>query len=302
VDRVTFDGRVAVVTGAGRGIGREYARLLAAHGAQVVVDDPGTATDGAGQDAGPAEQVAAEINADGGRAVAVTEGVETAEGGAAIIDAALATFGQVDIIVNNAGILRDKTFARMTPEMFDAVLATHLRGTIHVTQAAWPHFATQGFGRIVNVTSSAGLFGNFGQASYAAAKMGIVGLTKVLAIEGARHGITANVIAPGAATRMTGGLLTAEQQKLLAPELVAPFVGWLAHPDCRTTGGIFSAAGGRFSRVVVAVNRGFYTATPTVESVRDNFAEIFDPSGLTVPADISAEFDLLLAAIDAAQL
>lgn len=301
MDPLTFDGRVAVVTGGGRGVGREYALLLAARGARVVVDDLGASTHGEGSDAGPAEQVVDEINRSGGEAVAVTASVATPEGGAAVVAAATDAFGRVDIVVNNAGILRDKSFAKLTPEMLDAVLDTHLRGTVHTTQAAWPRFVQQGFGRVINVTSAAGLFGNFGQANYAAAKMGIVGLTKVLALEGARHGITANVIAPGAYTRMTQELVTGEMQAALAPALVAPIVGWLAHPDCTASGEIFNCAGGRFSRAVVAVNRGFYSATPTIESIRDNFEQVLDTSELIVPADINAEVELLLAAIAAAR-
>src|SRR5579883_2525109 len=185
--RLGYEGRVAVVTGAGRGLGRAYAKLLADRGAAVVVADTGASVHGEGSDPSVAEAVAREIEDAGGSAVAAIDSVDTAQGAAAVVGLALESFGRVDILINNAGILQDKTFANMTTDMFDAVLAVHVMGAMHVTKAAWPHLVEQRYGRIVNATSTAGLFGNFGQANYATAKMGLVGFTRVLAIEGARY-------------------------------------------------------------------------------------------------------------------
>ena len=198
-----FDGKVAIITGAGGGLGKQHALLLASRGALVVVNDLGGAVDGTGADVGAAQLVVDEINAAGGEAVADANSVATPEGGAAIVQTAIDAFGRVDIVVNNAGILRDKSFDNMNPELLDPVIDVHLRGAFHVTQPAWKHMREQNYGRIVSTSSSSGLFGNFGQANYGAAKMGLVGFTRVLAVEGAKYGIKANAIAPLALTRMT---------------------------------------------------------------------------------------------------
>src|SRR5215204_3401348 len=202
-----FDGKVAIITGAGGGLGRQHALLLASRGALVVVNDLGGAVDGTGCDKGAAERVVDEIRSDGGEAVADTSSVATPEGGAAVVQTALDAFGRVDIVVNNAGILRDKSFHNMDPELMNPVFDVHLKGAFHVTQPAWVVMRAKGYGRIISTSSAAGIFGNFGQTNYGAAKMGLIGLTRVLAVEGARYGIQANVIAPLARTRMTEDIL-----------------------------------------------------------------------------------------------
>jgi len=190
---IRFDGRVAIVTGAGGGLGREHALLLAARGAKVVVNDLGGAVDGTGGSAGPAERTAKEIKGLGGVAVADGNTVATPEGGKAIVHTALDAFGRVDVVVNNAGILRDKAFHNLTPELLDPVLDVHLKGAFHVTRPAWARMREAGYGRVLLTASNAGILGNFGQANYGAAKMGLVGLARVLAQEGARYGIKVRV-------------------------------------------------------------------------------------------------------------
>ncbi|MGB1724608.1 MAG: SDR family oxidoreductase [Ilumatobacteraceae bacterium] len=239
-----FDGRVAIISGAGGGLGRQHALMLASRGALVVVNDLGGAVDGTGSDKGAAERVVDEIRALGGEAVADTNSVSTPEGGEAIVATAVEAFGTVDIVINNAGILRDKAFHNMDPAMYDAVLEVHLRGALNLTQPAFKIMRDKGYGRIVSTSSGAGVFGNFGQANYGAAKMGLVGLTRVLAVEGARNNIRANAIAPIALTRMTEDLLGDLGQKL-QPEFVAPLVTYLAHESCEASGRLFSVGGGR---------------------------------------------------------
>lgn len=223
-----YDGKVAIVTGGGNGLGREHALLLASRGAQVVVNDLGGSVAGDGADLTAAEAVAKEIEASGGVAVADGNSVSTQAGGAAIVKTALDAFGRVDILVNNAGILRDKSFHHLTPELLETVIDVHLYGTIWVSQPAFIQMREQGYGRIVNTSSAAGIFGNFGQANYGAAKMGIVGFTRVLAQEGAKYDIRVNAIAPMARTRMTEELLGPVADKL-DPALVAPVVAYLCH-------------------------------------------------------------------------
>ena len=225
---IRFDDRVAIVTGAGGGLGREHALLLASRGARVVVNDLGGATDGTGASAGPAEQTVKEIEDLGGVAVADASSVATVEGGQAIVDTALEAFGRVDVVISNAGILRDKAFHNMTPELLDPVLDVHLKGAFHVIRPAWVKMREAGYGRVLVTASNAGILGNFGQTNYGAAKMGLVGLARVLAQEGARHNIRANVLAPIARTRMTEELLGPLAPKL-DPGLVAPVAAWLVH-------------------------------------------------------------------------
>jgi NAD(P)-dependent dehydrogenase (short-subunit alcohol dehydrogenase family) len=278
-----FDGRVAIVTGAGGGLGREHARLLASRGALVVVNDIGGAVDGTGGDAGPAQQVVDEIKAAGGEAVADTKSVATPEGGQAIVQSALDAFGKIDIVVNNAGILRDKSFHNMTPDLVDPVIDVHLRGAFYVTQPAWVHMREQQYGRVIVTASSAGILGNFGQANYGAAKMGLVGLAHVLAQEGERYNIKANAISPIAGTRMTREIFGDLTEKL-DPALVSPVVTWLAHEDCPVSGHTYSVGGGRVARVFVGQGPGYMrTDAPlTVEDVRDHFDEIERTDDFTI--------------------
>ncbi len=209
-----FDGKVAIITGAGGGLGRQHALMMAKRGALIVVNDLGGSVDGTGSDKGAAQLVVDEIQAAGGEAVANTDSVATPEGGAAIVQSAVDAFGKVDIVINNAGILRDKSFHNMDADLFDPVIDVHLRGAFNVTQPAWKIMREQGYGRIVSTSSAAGIFGNFGQANYGAAKMGLVGFTNVLAVEGAKYNIKANAIAPLALTRMTEDILGGLGDKL----------------------------------------------------------------------------------------
>jgi len=292
---IGFDGQVAIVTGAGHGLGRQHAFTLASRGARVVVNDLGGAVDGSGSDAAPARQVADEINGSGGEAVANTDSVSSREGGEAIVQSTLDAFGRVDIVVNNAGILRDKAFHNMTPELLDPVLQVHLYGAFWVTLPAWKLMRDQGYGRVVNTTSAAGLFGNFGQTNYAAAKMGLVGFTKALAQEGRKHNVLANVIAPGARTRMTEELL-GPAADALDPEKVSPVVIYLASDQCEVTGQIRSVAGGRVTRVVIAEPLGYYSAELTPELVRDSWDTIASLDDLIVPDNATEELGQLLNA------
>ncbi|MFE3454440.1 SDR family oxidoreductase [Nonomuraea sp. NPDC059194] len=269
-----FDGKVAIITGAGHGLGRAHALLLAERGARVVVNDLGGALDGTGASSGPAAEVVELIRKNGGEAVANADNVATPEGAKAIVQSAVDAFGQVDIVVNNAGILRDKSFGKMTVEEFDAVLAVHVRGSYLVSQAAYPYLKEQGYGRIVNTSSPAGLFGNFGQANYSTAKMGLVGLTKTLAIEGARNGIKANAIAPVAWTRMTEALLPAEFEAKFTAERVSALVAFLAHDTCEASGEVFSVGGGKVARVFVAEGPGWKSDDLSPEAIADHWDSI----------------------------
>ncbi len=242
-----FDERVAIVTGAGNGLGRSHALELARRGARVVVNDLGGSLHGDGQSTDAAQAVVDEITAFGGTAVANRDSVATEEGGRAIVQTALDEFGRLDVLVNNAGILRDKAFHKMDGAMIDAVIDVHLKGTLFVTQPAFRAMREAGYGRIVNTSSASGLFGNFGQANYGAAKAGIAGLTRVLALEGAAYGIVANAIAPIAATRMTAGLL-GDLTAHVTPEGVSPVVAFLAHEDCPVSGAVYSVAAAGLQR------------------------------------------------------
>jgi NAD(P)-dependent dehydrogenase (short-subunit alcohol dehydrogenase family) len=275
VTRIDLDGRVAVVTGAGGGLGRSHALALAGRGARVVVNDLGGSRDGSGDDRAPADQVVDEIVAAGGEAVAAYDGVHTSEGGRAIVAAALEAFGRVDIVVNNAGILRDRSFGKLTDDDLDAVLAVHLAGAFHVTRAAWAPMREQGFGRVISTTSGSGLYGNFGQSNYSAAKAGLVGLTRTLAIEGARDGITANAIAPIARSRMTEDVFPADLMERFDPAWVSPLVVHLASEACRDTGHVYSVGGGYVARVALVEGAGVtFDTVPEPEDVAERWAEI----------------------------
>jgi NAD(P)-dependent dehydrogenase (short-subunit alcohol dehydrogenase family) len=266
LSQLRFDGRVAVVTGAGRGLGRAYAQLLASRGAKVVVNDPGGSLAGEGMDAVPAEHVVSEITAAGGQAVACTESVTTREGGDAIIRTALEHYGRLDILIHNAGNVRRGSLKEMSYEDFDAVLDVHLRGAFNVVRPAFPVLCEAGYGRIVLTSSIGGLYGNHGVANYAAAKAGVIGLSNVAAIEGAADGVRCNVIVPAAVTRMADGIDTSAYPPM-GPELVAPVVGWLAHESCSVTGEMFIALAGRVARAVIAESRGVCRPSWTVEDV-----------------------------------
>jgi NAD(P)-dependent dehydrogenase (short-subunit alcohol dehydrogenase family) len=293
---LSFDGKVAIITGAGGGLGREHALLLASRGAQLVINDLGGSIDGTGGSEGPAHATAKEIEDLGGVAVANTDSVSTPEGGKAIVQTALDAFGRVDIVINNAGILRDKAFHNMDADLLNPVLDVHLKGAFFVTQPAWVRMREQGYGRILNTSSGAGIFGNFGQTNYGAAKMGLVGFTRVLAVEGAKHNIKANAIAPVAKTRMTEDILGPVADKL-DPKFVAPVACWLVHEDCPVSGEVYSVGGGRVARVFIGVTEGHVNHDLTLEDVRDHFDKIRDEDGYQVPANLNEEMMLALKAL-----
>ncbi|WP_407662050.1 SDR family oxidoreductase [Mycolicibacterium elephantis] len=278
---MSFEDQVAVVTGAGGGLGRCHALELARRGARVVVNDLGSAVDGSGASISAAQAVVDEITAAGGTAIASGDSVATEDGGAAIVSTAMDAFGRLDILINNAGILRDAAFKNMTAEQVDAVLTVHLTGAFNVTRAAWPIMREQNYGRIVQTTSGTGLFGNFGQANYGAAKMGLVGMMHVLAIEGARNGIAINAVAPIARTRMTEDIM-GEAGKAMDPELVTPVVLYLSHPDCDRTAHIYSVGAGKVSRVFIGVTKGIENCELTPEFVAEAIDEVDDATTFTI--------------------
>jgi NAD(P)-dependent dehydrogenase (short-subunit alcohol dehydrogenase family) len=271
--------RVVVVTGAGGGLGREYALTLANEGASVIVNDLGGSRDGTGAGHNMADQVVEEIKAAGGRAAANYDSVAEPEGAENIIKTALDEFGKVDGVVSNAGILRDGTFHKMSFENWDAVLKVHLYGGYNVIRAAWPHFREQSFGRVVVATSTSGLFGNFGQANYGAAKLGLVGLINTLAQEGAKYNIKTNAVAPIAATRMTEDIMPPEVLKNLTPDFVAPVVAYLCSEEVPDTDSIFIVGGGKVQRTALFQNEGVtFKAPPSVDEIAAHWAEIDDLS------------------------
>jgi NAD(P)-dependent dehydrogenase (short-subunit alcohol dehydrogenase family) len=292
-DAMRFDGKVVIVTGAGNGLGRAYALQIAERGGKVVVNDLGGTTDGKGNDQSAAQKVVAEIKAKGGDAVANFDSVATQAGGANIFKTAIDTFGRVDSLIANAGILRDRSFAKMTIEELDIILDVHLRGTVFTVQPVFNWMRENGGGTIVVTTSPSGLFGSFGQANYCAAKMGIVGLMRTLAIEGAKGGVKINALAPTAATRLTAtagvpGEANAESDPVSDPMSVgrvSPLVLALAHESCPGSGEIFNAGCGWVSRSVVAVNDGVVLDTFTPEAVAARWADIRATTNLRVPHD-----------------
>jgi NAD(P)-dependent dehydrogenase (short-subunit alcohol dehydrogenase family) len=269
-----FDGRVAVITGAGRGLGRGYARLLGARGAKVVVNDIGGAMSGEGVDAGPAEQVVQEIKADGGEAVASTDTVATPAGGKAIIEAALDHYGRIDILIHSAGNVRYGSLKEISQEDFDSVVDTHLRGAFHVVRPAFPRMCQAGYGRMVLTSSIGGLYGNATVVNYAVSKAGMLGLTNVVAIEGAAEGVTCNAILPGAITRMAEGLDTSAYPATMGPEHVAPLVGYLSHESCKATGEVYASVAGRIARAYTVETPGLYRPDWTIETVAEAFEQV----------------------------
>jgi len=279
---IRFDGRVAIVTGAGGGLGKCYALELARRGAKVVVNDLGGAVDGTSGPRNTAQAVADEITAAGGEAVANHDSVTDRVAAQRMVDEAVSRFGAVDILVNNAGILRDKTFAKMELDDFESVVDVHLMGSVNVTRAAFPLMKERGYGRIVLTSSSSGLYGNFGQSNYGAAKMGLVGFMNTLKLEGARYNIKVNSVAPTATTRMTDGLWPSGVADALAPEYVVPAVIYLCSEDC-PTGHIIEAGGTYFARVAIVEARGAVLGPQaTAEDVAVRYEEIANLSGARI--------------------
>lgn len=283
--QLSFDDRVAVITGGGRGLGREYALLLASRGARIVVNDPGGSLTGDGSDEGPAHDVVREIIAAGGQAVASTDSVATPDGGKAIIDTAIEQYGRIDILIHNAGNVRRGSLKELSYDDFESVLDVHLRGAFHVVRPAFPLMCVAGYGRIVLTSSIGGLYGNHGVANYAAAKAGIIGLTNVVALEGAAEGVTCNAIVPGAVTRMAEGLDTSAYPPM-GSDLVAPAVGWLAHESCSVSGELFVAIAGRVARAFIAETPGVYQPSWSIEDVATHIDAIRDDTAPLVFAPV----------------
>ena len=315
-----FDGRVAIVTGAGGGLGKSHALLLASRGARVVVNDVGGSVTGEGSDTGPAEALATEIRAGGGEAVADVNSVATPEGGAALVKTAMDNFGRLDIVVNNAGILRDGSFDVMTMDLVEPVLDVHLKGAFNVTRPAFVIMREQGYGRVVSTTSASGILGSPGKSNYGAAKTGLIGFTRVVAAEGAPHNIKANALSPIAYTRMLAHSLEQPQagQQLgpqaeevkeqltkmftetLDPGLVSPVVAFLAHENCPVSGELYTAGGGQVSRWFIGRTKGYFTRGLSIEEVAEHFEEIRDETDYTVMNDPAEEVGQVLTAVTGA--
>jgi len=300
---IRFDGRVAVITGAGGGLGKTYALELARRGAAVVVNDLGGSADGRGGSSSMADATVKEIIEAGGKAAANYDSVSTPEGGKAIIQTAIDNFGKVDILVNNAGILRDKSFLKLEPKDLEAILDVHLKGAFFVTQPAFASMKENGYGRIVMASSGAGIFGNFGQTNYGAAKMGLVGLMNVLSVEGAKYNIKVNTIAPVATTRLTeqlfGGLASA-----LDPTFVTPLVVYLSSEKCELTHEIFDVGGGRYARIFIGMGKGWMAPKgkkPTADDIFDHIDVIRDTNDFVIPASIAEETGAIVEALKSQQ-
>ena len=293
MDKLRFDGQVAIITGAGGGLGRAYALALARRGAAVVVNDLGGSRDGSGGgSAAPAQQVVDEIQGTGGRAVASYDNVADAQGGENIVKTALDTYGRVDILINNAGILRDKSFLKMTPENWQAVMAVHLNGAYNVTRPAMAAMRENGYGRILMTTSAAGLYGNFGQSNYSAAKMALVGLANTLKLEGRKYNIKVNTIAPLAASRLTEDIMPPDVFDMMKPELVVPMALYLVSDECPDSGNIYNAGMGYFNRAAILTGPAARIADgespPTPEMIAAGFSRINDMEGAKEQDDLNA--------------
>jgi NAD(P)-dependent dehydrogenase (short-subunit alcohol dehydrogenase family) len=318
-DDMRFDEQVAVVTGAGGGLGKQYALLLASRGARVVVNDTGGSVTGTGSDLDAANAAAEEIRGRGGESVADTNSVTSPQGGQAIIDTAVRAWGRLDIVINNAGIVCDAPFEDMTADRLEPLLDVHLRGAFYVTRPAWKVMREQRYGRIVNTCSAAGILGAERMSNYGAAKTGLIGLTRVLAAEGADHNIKVNAIAPIAYTRMLAHSmdsagrpddpsaqaifddLAAQYLQKLDPALVAPVVAFLAHRDCPASGEIYTVGAGHVARFFIGRTKGFYSPALSMEAIRDHFTEIRDDTDYTVPGGPAEEMSELFATILASQ-
>lgn len=310
-----FDNQVAVITGAAGGLGKQYALLLASRGARIVVNDLGGSVTGDGTDGEAANAAAAEIRDLGGAAVADSHSVTSPEGGQAIVDTALNEWGRVDIVINNAGIVGDAPFEDMTAERLEPLLDVHLKGAFYVTRPAWKVMRERGYGRILNTCSAAGILGAAGMSNYGSAKTGLIGLTRVLAAEGADHNIKVNAVAPIAYTRMLAHSLdgaappddpaaqavlddlVSQYLQKLDPALVAPVAAFLTHRDCPVSGEIYTVGAGHVSRFFIGRTKGFYRPGLSIEDMRDHLAEIRDEAGYTVPGGTADEMSELFATI-----
>ena len=295
-----FDDRVAVITGAGRGLGREYALLLASKGAKVVVNDTGSGIPGVGIDAGPAGNVVQEIRAAGGEAIACLDSVATAEGGDAIIQAALEAYGRLDILIHNAGNVRYGALDEIPHEDFHAVVDVHLMGAFNVVRPAFPILCEAGYGRIVLTSSIGGLYGTNNVVNYGVSKAGIIGLNNVAAIEGAPRGVKSNIILPGAVTRMADGL-DISQYPPMGADLVSPVVGWLAHESCSVTGEMFISMAGRVARALIAETEGVYRPSWSIDDVAGAIDDIRDTDRLWMFPSVSGYMDHLQQSFDMAR-
>jgi NAD(P)-dependent dehydrogenase (short-subunit alcohol dehydrogenase family) len=314
-NELRYDEQVAVISGAGGGLGKEYALLLASRGARLVVNDIGGSVTGDGSNSETADAVAEEIRQRGGQAVADSHSVTTPEGGQAIIDTALRTWGRVDIVINNAGIVCDAPFEDMTADRLDPLLDVHLKGAFHLTRPVWKVMREQRYGRVLNTCSAAGILGAERMSNYGSAKTGLIGFTRVLAAEGADRNIKVNAIAPIAYTRMLAHSVdTAPQQdnasdqavlddlvgqylQRLDPALVAPVAAFLTHRDCPVSGEIYTVGAGHVARFFIGRTKGFYSPALSVEEVRDHLGEIRDEDGYTVPDGPADEMTELFATI-----
>ena len=319
LDDMRFDEQVAVITGAGGGLGKQYGLLLASRGARVVVNDTGGSVTGAGADIDAANAAAEEIRRQGGEAAADTNSVTSPEGGQAIIDTALRSWGRVDIVINNAGIVCDAPFEDVTADRLAPLLDVHLKGAFYVTRPAWKVMREQRYGRILNTCSAAGILGAERMSNYGAAKTGLIGLTRVLAAEGADHNIKINAIAPIAYTRMLAHSidgagqpgdasaqevlddLVAQYLQKLDPALVAPVAAFLTHRECPVSGEIYTVGAGHVARFFIGRTKGFYSPALSVEAVRDHFDEIRADTDYTVPSGPADEMSTLFATIMANQ-
>jgi NAD(P)-dependent dehydrogenase (short-subunit alcohol dehydrogenase family) len=291
MDELRFDGRVAVVTGGARGLGRAYALLLASRGARVVINDTGVGRDGSDPDAHPAQETVREISAAGGRAVACTDSVTTPAGAQAIVNTAIDAFGRIDILIHSAGIVRWGSLTELSPQDFDAVMDVHLRGAFNVVRCAFPHMSNAGYGRIVLTSSIVGLYGDTRLANYGAAKAGTIGLANVVAREGASINVKCNVILPGAVTRMAEGRDITEYPATMAPAMVAPTVAWLSHESCSITAAMLISMGGRVARAFIAETPGVCRNSWTIEDVAQEMDAIQNPDKPLIFSPVPAGHD-----------